>query len=142
MLFYTLIEKKIWWTSKNTKTCKETAHVQGQDKIPIYSTYVRLSCSDLLLVWISLSFRSNAVLVQQVNFKSDNLTEKMLHSWLPPACFMISHQQFSVTQDKLHFALETSYIPNPYMHVNFHNYLLSLTFCRSQQICHQRATDM
>lgn len=44
--------------------------------------------------------------------------KKMLHSWLPPACFMILHQQFSVTQDKLHFALETSYIPNPYMHVN------------------------
>lgn len=59
--------------------------------------------------WASLSFRSNAVLVQQMNCKFDNLTEKCCIVGSPRCAILwLLIQKFSVTQDKSQSALETS----------------------------------
>lgn len=59
--------------------------------------------------WASSSFRSDAVLVQRMNCKFDNLTEKRCIVGSPRCAILwLLIQNFSVTQDKSHSALETS----------------------------------
>lgn len=97
---------------KEYKNLQRNSTCLGPRQNSYFSTYVRLSWSDLLLAWISLSFRSDAVLVQQVNFKFDNLTEKccIVGSPLLALCFHINNSVLLKTSYILHWKLHTSQI--------------------------------